>query len=82
LCEAILASGDWLVATARDPDKLADLAESHGDRISTLALDVTDAEQAKASDVLAAIERSDQLRQQELERWRSLSASTDFPRES
>jgi NAD(P)-dependent dehydrogenase (short-subunit alcohol dehydrogenase family) len=53
LCEAILSSGDRLVATARDPDKLADLAGSHGDRIRTAALDVTDAEQAKAAVVLA-----------------------------
>ncbi len=60
LCEAILSSGDRLVATARDPDKLADLAAAHGDRVRTVALDVTDSEQASAA-VASAIELFGQL---------------------
>jgi NAD(P)-dependent dehydrogenase (short-subunit alcohol dehydrogenase family) len=42
LAEAVLAAGHWLVATARNPAQLADLVERHGDRVRTLALDVTD----------------------------------------
>jgi NAD(P)-dependent dehydrogenase (short-subunit alcohol dehydrogenase family) len=40
--EAVLASGDRLVATARDPRRLDDLVEQHGDRARTAPLDVTD----------------------------------------
>jgi NAD(P)-dependent dehydrogenase (short-subunit alcohol dehydrogenase family) len=39
---AILASGDKLVATARDPRQLQDLVDSHGDQVRAVALDVTD----------------------------------------
>lgn len=60
LCEAILSSGDRLVATARVPDQLADLAASHGDRVRTVALDVADAGQAQAA-VTVAIEAFGQL---------------------
>jgi len=42
LAEAVLAAGHRLVATARNPAQLADLVERHGDRVRTLALDVTD----------------------------------------
>ncbi|HEY2063365.1 MAG TPA: SDR family NAD(P)-dependent oxidoreductase [Amycolatopsis sp.] len=42
LAQAALEAGDRVVATARRPDQLADLAASHGDRLLTLALDVTD----------------------------------------
>ena len=42
LAEAVLDSGDTLLATARRPEQLADLAERYGDRVRTLALDVTD----------------------------------------
>jgi NAD(P)-dependent dehydrogenase (short-subunit alcohol dehydrogenase family) len=40
--EAALARGDRVVATARDADTLAALADEHGDAVLTLALDVTD----------------------------------------
>jgi len=33
------------------------------------------------SDAIAAIERSDRTRLDELERWRPLSISTDFPKD-
>ncbi len=42
ISEAVLASGDSLVATAREPKRLADLLEKYGDRVRTIALDVTD----------------------------------------
>ncbi|RYE81512.1 MAG: SDR family NAD(P)-dependent oxidoreductase, partial [Myxococcales bacterium] len=47
LAQAVLAAGDRLVATARDPRDLAYL--SPGDRLRTVALDVTDAEAARAA---------------------------------
>src|SRR6202022_905845 len=40
LAEAVLAAGHKLVATARDPAQLADLAERHGDHVCTLAINV------------------------------------------
>ena len=42
ISEAVLAAGDSLVATAREPKRLADLLEKYGDRVRTIALDVTD----------------------------------------
>jgi NAD(P)-dependent dehydrogenase (short-subunit alcohol dehydrogenase family) len=42
IAEAVLASGDRLVATARDPRRLTDLAEKYGDRVRTAPLDVAD----------------------------------------
>ncbi|MGO6845705.1 SDR family NAD(P)-dependent oxidoreductase [Rhizobium ruizarguesonis] len=56
LAEAVLASGDNLVATARDPGQLADLYEQYGDQVLTLALDVTD-EAAAAAAVEAGVKR-------------------------
>ena len=53
ISEAVLAAGDRLVAGARDPGRLADLAERHGDRLLPVALDVTD-EAAAAQAVAAA----------------------------
>jgi NAD(P)-dependent dehydrogenase (short-subunit alcohol dehydrogenase family) len=41
IAEAVLASGDRLVATARDPRRLDDLVE-HGDRVRIAPLDVAD----------------------------------------
>ncbi len=45
--EAVLAAGDQLVATARKPTQLADLAERYRDRVRTIELDVTDARSAR-----------------------------------
>ncbi|MBX4866685.1 SDR family NAD(P)-dependent oxidoreductase [Rhizobium bangladeshense] len=56
LAEAVLASGDNLVATARDPGRLADLSEQYGAQVLPLALDVTD-EAAAAAAVKAAVKR-------------------------
>ncbi|MEU1591057.1 oxidoreductase [Micromonospora sp. NPDC005710] len=42
LAEAVLADGDNLVATARNPGQLDDLVDGHGDRVRAVALDVTD----------------------------------------
>jgi NAD(P)-dependent dehydrogenase (short-subunit alcohol dehydrogenase family) len=55
LAEAALAAGQRLVATARDPARLADLVDRYPDRIRAFALDVTDP-QAADDAVSAAIE--------------------------
>ena len=49
IAEAVLASGDRLVATARDPRRLKDLAEKYGDQIRPAPLDVADEQAAQAS---------------------------------
>ena len=54
IAEAVLASGDRLVATARDPRRLADLVEKYGDQIRTAPLDVAD-EDAALSAVRVAV---------------------------
>jgi NAD(P)-dependent dehydrogenase (short-subunit alcohol dehydrogenase family) len=46
IAEAALERGDLVVATARNPDQLEDLAE-YGDRVLVRALDVTDASEAQ-----------------------------------
>ncbi len=60
---AALAAGDRVMATARRPETLADLAETGGDRISTAALDVTDpaSVQAAVDAALAVFGRIDVL---------------------
>src|SRR3954469_3373029 len=49
LAEAVLAGGNKLVATARNPKQLSDLVERYGDRVRAVALDVTDAGAATAA---------------------------------
>jgi len=49
LAGAVLEAGHKLVATARNPSQLSDLAERYGDQIQTVALDVTDPEAANAA---------------------------------
>jgi NAD(P)-dependent dehydrogenase (short-subunit alcohol dehydrogenase family) len=49
LTKAVLESGDNVVATARRPEQLDDLARQYGERIRTVALDVTDAGAARAA---------------------------------
>lgn len=53
LTEAVLEGGDNVVATARRPEQLDDLVQKYGDRIRATALDVTDAEAARAAVRLA-----------------------------
>jgi NAD(P)-dependent dehydrogenase (short-subunit alcohol dehydrogenase family) len=53
IAEAVLASGDRLVATARDPRRLEDLVAKYGDRVSTATLDVADEVGARAAVHLA-----------------------------
>jgi len=55
IAEAALAAGHRLVATARRPEALADLAERYGRQVLPVALDVTDADAAKAA-VAAGVE--------------------------
>ena len=49
ITEAALASGANVVATARDPGRLADLEKQHQGRLKTFALDVTDGFAAQAA---------------------------------
>jgi len=56
LCEAILDAGDNLLATARDPNRLSDLAKARSGRVATARLDVTCEKEATAA-VATAIER-------------------------
>src|SRR5258708_38380834 len=49
IAEAVLASGDRLVATARDPRRLEDLVQKYGDLIRTAPLDVTNEAAAHAA---------------------------------
>lgn len=53
IAEAVLAMGDPLVATARDPRRFEDLAQKYGHQIRTAPLDVADEEAAKAAVELA-----------------------------
>jgi NAD(P)-dependent dehydrogenase (short-subunit alcohol dehydrogenase family) len=53
LCEAVVAAGDNLVATARDAGTLADLVARGGERVLPAALDVTDADAALRAVALA-----------------------------
>jgi NAD(P)-dependent dehydrogenase (short-subunit alcohol dehydrogenase family) len=55
LAEAVLAAGHRLVATARQPGQLAELAGRYGDQVRSVALDVTDPAAARAA-VQAAVE--------------------------
>jgi NAD(P)-dependent dehydrogenase (short-subunit alcohol dehydrogenase family) len=56
LAHAVIQSGDQLVATARDPETLADLLTIDGDRIITWRLDITDFAAAERA-MAAAVER-------------------------
>jgi len=49
IAEAVLGSGDRLLATARDPQRLNDLVERYGGQVSTACLDVSNEVAAKAA---------------------------------
>ena len=49
IAEAVIASGDRLLATARNPHRLNDLVERYGAQVHTAPLDVADEAQAKAA---------------------------------
>src|SRR5260370_5407130 len=53
LAEAVLAHGDLLVATARNPEQLGDLVSRYGEQMRAVALDVTNPEQARAAVAIA-----------------------------
>ena len=55
IAEAVLAAGHRLVATARRPETLSDLAERYGSQILPVTLDVTDPVGARAA-VAAGVE--------------------------
>lgn len=55
IAEAVLASGDRLVATARDPRRLEDLVKKYGAQVRTAPLDVANEDATKAA-VQVAIE--------------------------
>lgn len=53
LAEAVLARGDNLIATARDPSSLSDFVDRYPDTVRTCPLDVTKPEEAVAAIALA-----------------------------
>jgi NAD(P)-dependent dehydrogenase (short-subunit alcohol dehydrogenase family) len=55
LAQAVLAHGDYLIATARHPEQLNDLVPQYGNAARAVALDVTNPEQARAA-VSAAVQ--------------------------
>lgn len=61
IAEAVLESGDRLVATARDTKRLDDLVKKYGDSVRAVPLDVTDesAAQAAVQTAVAAFGRLD-----------------------
>ncbi len=48
LAEALIAGGERVVVTARDPGTLSDLVRSAPERVLALRLDVTKSEKSKA----------------------------------
>ena len=56
IAEAVLASGDRLVATARDPRRLDDLVKRYREQVRTAALDVADGEAARGAVKVAAVD--------------------------
>ena len=55
IAEAVLESGDRLIATARDPRRLDDLVNKFGERVRAVSLDVADEHAAQAA-VQAALD--------------------------
>jgi NAD(P)-dependent dehydrogenase (short-subunit alcohol dehydrogenase family) len=55
IAEAVLASGERLLATARDPHRLQDLLDKYGDQVRATRLDVSD-ETAAETAVQVAVE--------------------------
>jgi NADP-dependent 3-hydroxy acid dehydrogenase YdfG len=53
IAEAVLASGDLLLATARDPHRLNDLVERYGEQVDTAVLDVADEAAANSAVAVA-----------------------------
>jgi NAD(P)-dependent dehydrogenase (short-subunit alcohol dehydrogenase family) len=49
IAEAVLTSGDRLIATARDPRRLEDLVQKYGDQVRAASLDVADEASAYAA---------------------------------
>ena len=49
IAEAVLESGDKLVATARDPRRLDDLVKRFGEQVRAVPLDVADGSAAQAA---------------------------------
>ncbi len=49
LAEAVLAHGDRLVATARNPEQLGGLVSTYGEQMCAVALDVTNPEQVRTA---------------------------------
>src|SRR5437762_6580670 len=56
VAQAALAAGDQVVATARDPQSLAELTQQAPDQVAPVRLDVTDPDQIGAA-VAAALDR-------------------------
>ena len=81
LAKLVLERGWRAVVTARDPSKVADIAEGHGERALVLPLDVTDRTQIDAAvagdaKALRPHRRARQQRRLRLSRARSRKART------
>ena len=61
IAEAVLESGDRLVATARDPRRLEDLAQKYRDQVRTASLDVVNEAAAQVA-VQTAVDAFGRLR--------------------
>src|SRR5258705_3872101 len=67
IAEAVLESGDRLVATARDTKRLDDLVKKYGDRVRAVPLDVKSywgketSDPAKVAQVVLRLASSDRL---------------------
>jgi NAD(P)-dependent dehydrogenase (short-subunit alcohol dehydrogenase family) len=60
LTEAVLKAGHQVVATARQPEQLADLGKTYGKQLQTLKLDVKSSEEAESA-VAAAVKAFDRI---------------------
>jgi NAD(P)-dependent dehydrogenase (short-subunit alcohol dehydrogenase family) len=83
LAEAVLASGHKLVATTADPAPLKELAETYGDQLRILPIEVNDPSAARAAveATLGAFGRIDivVLDVAKFRRWGSLRALQQKP---
>jgi NADP-dependent 3-hydroxy acid dehydrogenase YdfG len=78
IAEALLESGDRLVATARDTKRLDDLVKKYGDRVRAVPLDVTDERHLLiGSDAVRFAAEAEKTRAAEGAQWRDVSLSTD-----
>jgi NAD(P)-dependent dehydrogenase (short-subunit alcohol dehydrogenase family) len=84
IAEAVLASGDRLVSTARDPRRLEDLVEKYGDpvKVAQVVLRLAASDRLPAhlllgSDAVQFAGQAEATGAADAERWRGVSLSRD-----